>query len=100
MCVYNDNKIQNGVGSVDICAKAVPWISSGQNSLEGELVEDFFAKYLKLSYLGQWYLHQDNASVHNSILIANYLKEMSTNAVPHLPFLAVHTLHPVTFGCT
>ena len=35
---------------------------------------------------GQWHLHQDNAPVHNSILITDYLTKMGINTVPHSPY--------------
>ena len=36
----------------------------------------------------QWHFHQDNAPVHNSILVTDYLNKMGIKTVPH----------PVTFG--
>ena len=35
---------------------------------------------------GQWHFHQDNALVHNSILVTDYLTEMGTKTVPHPPY--------------
>ncbi len=35
---------------------------------------------------GQWYFHQDNTPVHNSILITDYLIQMSIKTVPHPPY--------------
>ena len=32
---------------------------------------------------GQWHFHQDNAPVHNSILVTDYLTKMGTKTVPH-----------------
>ena len=32
---------------------------------------------------GQWHFHQDNALVHNSILITDYLSKMGIKTVPH-----------------
>ena len=43
----------------------------------------------------QWYFHQDNALVHNSIFVTNYLTKIGINTVT-LPI--VETLVPVTFG--
>ena len=34
----------------------------------------------------QLYFHQDNAPVHNSILVTDYLTKMGINTVPHLPY--------------
>ena len=35
---------------------------------------------------GQWHFHQDNASVHNSILVTDYLSKMGIKTVPHPPY--------------
>ena len=35
---------------------------------------------------GQWHFHQDNAPVHNSILVTDYLTKMGIKTVPHLPY--------------
>ena len=35
---------------------------------------------------GQWYFHQDNAPVHNSILVIDYLIKMGTKTVPQPPY--------------
>ena len=35
---------------------------------------------------GQWYFHQDNTPVHNSILITDYLTKMGIKTVPHPPY--------------
>ena len=35
---------------------------------------------------GQWHFHQDNAPVHNSILVTDYLTKMGIKAVPHPPY--------------
>ena len=32
---------------------------------------------------GQWYFHQDNAPVHNTILVSDYLTKMGIKTVPH-----------------
>ena len=34
----------------------------------------------------QWHFHQDNAPVHNSILITDYLTKMGIKTVPHPPY--------------
>ena len=33
---------------------------------------------------GQWHFHQDNAPVHNSILVTDYLTKMGIKTVPHV----------------
>ena len=35
---------------------------------------------------GQWHFHQDNAPVHNSILITDYLSKMGIKTVPQSPY--------------
>ncbi len=35
---------------------------------------------------GQWYLHQDNAPVHNSILVTDHLTKMGIKTVPRRPY--------------
>ena len=35
---------------------------------------------------GQWHFHQDNATVHNSILITDYLTKMGIKTVPQPPY--------------
>ena len=45
---------------------------------------------------GQWHFHQDNAPVHNSILVTDYLSKMGIKTFLTLPI--VQTLLPVTFG--
>ena len=45
---------------------------------------------------GQWHFHQDNAPVHNSILVTDYLTKIGIKTVPQPP--TVQTLLPVTFG--
>ena len=36
----------------------------------------------------QWHFHQDNAPVHNSILVTDYLTKMGIKTVPHRPYSA------------
>ena len=38
---------------------------------------------------GQWHFHQDNATVHNSILVTDYLTKMGINTFHHPPLLSV-----------
>ena len=45
---------------------------------------------------GQWHFQQDNAPVHNSVLVTNYLTKMGIKAIPHPPYCP--DLLPVTFG--
>ena len=36
--------------------------------------------------MGQWHIHQDNAPVHNSILVADYLTKTGIQIVAHPPY--------------
>ena len=36
--------------------------------------------------MGQWHFHKDNAPVHNSILVTDYLTKMGIKTVPHAPY--------------
>ena len=38
---------------------------------------------------GQWNFHHDNAPVHNSVLVADYLTKMGIKTVPHPPYSPV-----------
>ena len=40
----------------------------------------------KIFQLGQWHFHQDNAPVHNSIFVTDYLTKMGIKTVPHPPY--------------
>ena len=40
----------------------------------------------------QWHFHQDNAPVHNSILVADYSSKMGIKRVPHRPY-SPHLAH-------
>ena len=56
------------------------------------------SKELSISLLkmGQWHFHQDNAPVHNSVLVIDYLTKIGIKTVLHSPYS--QTLLPVTFG--
>ena len=40
----------------------------------------------ELMKLAQWHSHQDNAPVHNSILVIDYLIKIGFKTVPHPPY--------------
>ena len=61
-----------------------------------EFKKRFHRKRSALFKLGQWHFHQDNAPVHNSILVTDYLTKMGIKTVPQPP--KVQTLLPVTFA--
>ena len=56
----------------------------------------FHRKRPALFKSGQWYFHRDNAPVHNSILVTDYLTEMGMKTLSHPPYSS--DLAPVTFG--
>ena len=45
----------------------------------------FLGKMPALFKSGQWHFHQDNAPVHNSILVTEYLTKMGIKTVPQPP---------------
>ena len=51
-----------------------------------EFRERFRRKRPALFKSGQWHFHQDNAPVHNSILVTDYLTKMCFKTVPHRPY--------------
>ena len=46
----------------------------------------FWRKRPALFKSGQWHFQQDNATVHNSILVTDYLTKMGIKTVPHHPY--------------
>ena len=69
-----------------------------------EFRKRFHRKRPALFKSGQWHFHQDNAPVHNSILVANYLTKMGIKTVPHPPYSPNHAprdfwLFPKLRGC-
>ena len=51
-----------------------------------EFRKRFRRKRLALFKSGQWHFYQDNAPVHNSILVTDYLTKMDINTVSYLPY--------------
>ena len=51
-----------------------------------EFRKRFRRKWPALFKSSQWHFHQDNAPVHNSILVTECLTKMGIKAVPHLPY--------------
>ena len=51
-----------------------------------EFRKRFRRKRLALFKSGQWHFHQDNAPVHNSILVTDYLTKMGIKTVAHPPY--------------
>ena len=54
-----------------------------------EVLREFRRRYRRkrpaLFKSGQWHFHQDNAPVHNSILVTDYLTKMDIKTVPQPP---------------
>ena len=61
-----------------------------------EFRKRFQGKRSALFKSGQWHFNENNAPVHNSILVTDYLTKRGIKTVPHRP--NSHTLLPVTFG--
>ena len=69
------------------------WVSTGQTVNKEYYVEvlrefrkRFHQKRPALFKSGQWHFHQDNAPVHNSILVTDYLTKMGIKTVPYPPY--------------
>ena len=69
------------------------WVSTGQTVNKEYYVEvlrefrkRFCQKRQALFKSGQEHFHQDNAPVHNSILVTDFLTKMGIKTVPHLPY--------------
>ena len=69
------------------------WVSTGQTVNKEyyvEVLREFRKRFLRkrqeLFKSGQWHFHHDNASVHNSILVTDYLTKICINTIPHPPY--------------
>ena len=69
------------------------WVPSGQRVNKEYYVEVLreFRKRFRwkrpvLFKLGLWHFHQDNAPIHNSILVSDYLTKMGIKTVPQPPY--------------
>ena len=69
------------------------WVPTGQTVNKEYYVEvltEFRKRFLRkrpaLFKSGQWHFHQDNAPVHNSILVTDYLTKMGIKTVPQPPY--------------
>ena len=76
----------------------------GQRVSQGyyaEVLREFRKRFRRkrpaLFKLGQWHFHQDNAPVHNSIFVTDYLTKMGIKTVPHPP--CDFCLFPKLRGC-
>ena len=69
------------------------WVPTGQTinkeyyvKILREFRKRFCRKRPALFKSGQWHFHQDNAPVHNSILVSDYLTKTGIKTVPHPPY--------------
>ena len=62
------------------------WVPTGHVEVLREFRKRFRRKRPALFKSGQWYFHQDNTSIHNSILVTDYLTKMGIETVPHRPY--------------
>ena len=71
----------------------IHWVPTGQtvnNKYCVEVLREFRKRFRRkrptLFKSGQWHFHQDNAPVHNSILVTDYLTKMAIKTVPLPPY--------------
>ena len=69
------------------------WVPTGQTVNKEyyvEVVREFSKRFHRkrpaLFKSVQWHFHQDNAPVHKSILVTDYLSKMGIKTVPHPPY--------------
>ena len=69
------------------------WVPTGQTVNKEyyvEVLREFKKRFRRkrptLFKSGQWHFHQDNAPVHNSIIVTDYLTKMGIKTVPHRPY--------------
>ena len=69
------------------------WVPTGQivnKEYYVEVLREFRKRFRQkrpaLFKSGQWHFHQDNAPVHNSILVTDYLTKMGIKTVPQPPY--------------
>ena len=80
-----------GSRCIQICSAALTLKGVGgvRKSIQGSSGRDSVALFKS----GQWHFHQDNTSVHNSIVVTDYLTKMGIKTAPYSPDLA-----PCDFG--
>ena len=64
----------------------VDWPKGYDVEILREFNKRFRQKRPALFKSGHWHFYQDNAPVHNSILVTNYLTKMGIKTVPHRPY--------------
>ena len=87
------------------------WVPTGQTvnkeyyvEVLRESRERFLGKRPAVFISGQWHFQQDNAPVHDSILVTDYLSKMGIKTVPQPPYsldlaLCDFWLFPKLTGC-
>ena len=64
-------------------------VPTGQTVNKVEFLREFRKRFHQkmpaLLKTGQWHFHEDNAPVHNSILVTDYLTKIGIKTVPHPP---------------
>ena len=83
-----------------ICMHWVPTGETVKKEYYVDILREFRKRFRRkrpaLFKSDQWHFHQDNAPVHNSILVTDYLTKMGIKTVLTLPIF--QTLLLVTFG--
>ena len=71
----------------------IHWVPTGQTVNKEyyvEVLREFRKRFCRkrpaLFKSGQWHFLQDNATVHNSFLVTDYLTKMGIKTVPHRPY--------------
>ena len=71
-------------------SKEVDWPKGQGQGYYIEVLREFRQRFRRkrpaLFKSGQWHFHQNNAPVHNSILVTNYLPKMGIKTAPHRPY--------------
>ena len=66
------------------------WVPTGQTVNYVEVLREFRKRFRRkrpaLFKSDQWHFQQDNAPVHNSILVTDYLTKMGIKTVPQPPY--------------
>ena len=69
------------------------WVPTGQTvnkEYHVKVLREFRKRFQRkrpvLFKLGQWHFHQDNAPVHNCILVTDYLTKMGIKTLPYPPY--------------
>ena len=75
------------------CMIYIHWVPTGQTvnkEYHVEVLREFRKRFHRkrpaLFISGQWHFHEDNAPVHNSILVTDYLTKKGIKTVPQPPY--------------